>query len=59
MIYYENHVYSAISYPTHLFPIPFGLPIRVVSVRDTSSHSYMRILFQHTHTKKNSFYLNW
>ena len=29
----------------HLFPIPFGLPIRVGSVRDTS-FTYLRILFQ-------------
>ena len=44
-IYYEIHVYSAVT--LHLPPpIPFGPPIRVGFVRDTS-FTYLRILFQH------------
>ena len=43
-IYYENHVHSAVT--LHLSPIPFGLPIRLGYVRDTS-FPYLTILFQH------------
>ena len=39
-IYYDNAV------TVHLSPIPFGQPIRVGSVRDTS-FTHLRILFQH------------
>ena len=47
-IHYENHVYSAVT--LHLSPlITFGPPIRVDSIRD-ASFTYLRILFQHTHT---------
>ena len=53
-INYESPVYCTVT--LHLSPIPFGPPIRVGSVRD-SSFTYMRILFQHkkTKTKNNSF----
>ena len=53
--YSENSVYCTVT--LHLSPIPFGLPIRVGSVRDTS-FTYLRIIFQHT-KKKKSFYQKW
>ena len=48
-IYYENHVYSAVT--LYLSPIPFGPPVRVGSVSDTS-FTYLRILFSTQKTKQ-------
>ena len=49
MINYENHVYCPVT--LHLSPIPFGQPICVGFVKDTS-FTYLRIIFQHKKTKK-------
>ena len=46
-IYYENPVYYTVT--LHPSPIPFGQPIRVGSVRNTS-FANLRILFQHKKT---------
>ena len=50
-INYENHVYCPVT--LHLSFIPFGPPIRVGSVRDTS-FTYLRILFNTKKTKTNN-----
>ena len=50
---------SIVQLPYTLPPIPYGPPIWMCFVRDTSL-AYLRIHFQHQKQKNNnSFYLNW